>query len=384
MKIVMVDASRLAWLYSHFLCEALAAKGHEVHLVTTRFLYAHAPSARTYTEWDHFYHRTNRLYGGRAQAPLRQYVKGLEHVVDMARVGSLLRRVQPDVIHFQQAPVPWVDGWFLESLKRVAPVVSTVHNTTPFHGDAPWIQRRGFRFLISRFDHVVVHTNYSRRCLVGDLGILDERISEVRGGVYDFYQRIPGTAERTYVRPAEDVVLFFGNLSYYKGPDLMLEAFARLSAPRRECTRLLMAGNPRMPAKTLKQRAADLGIADRVDWDLRFIPDDEVDGIFSRATVVALPYRHIERSGVLTTALSYGKPIVANRIGGFAEMLEDGVQAFLVDPDDPSAMAGRLEDVLANPDRARQMGEAALDLARNWRSWDETAGEMLDIYSRVR
>jgi len=384
MKIVMVDASRLAWLYSHFLCEALAAKDHEVHLVTTRFLYADAQPAQSYIEWDHFYHRTNRLYGDRAQAPLRQYVKGLEHVIDMVRVGGLLRRVQPDVIHFQQAPVPWVDGWFLESLKRVAPVVSTVHNTTPFHGDAPWIQRRGFRFLIRRFDHVIVHTNYSRRCLVGELGVPDERISEVRGGVYDFYQRIPGTPERSHVKPSEDVVLFFGNLSYYKGPDLMLEAFARLPASRRDRTRLLMAGNPKMPAKTLKQLASDLGIADRVEWDLRFIPDDEVDAIFSRATVVALPYRHIERSGVLTTALSYGKPIVANRIGGFAEMLEDGVQGFLVDPKNPSEMAARLDDVLADTDRARQMGKAALELARNWCSWDETAGQMVDIYSRVR
>ena len=304
----------------------------------------------------------------------------------MFRLVRLLRKLRPDVIHFQQAPIPLVDRWYLDALKRVAPLVSTVHNTTPFHGEASKLQRWGFSSFLSRFDHLFVHTEYSRRQLQEALGIPNERVSVLPGGLYNHYE---GVNEQKPAQAAvhntgdDQIILFFGNISHYKGLDTLIRAFAQLPGERLARSRLLVAGNPRIPMEPIKALAHEAGVGERIIWDLRFIPEDEVHTVFEGASVVALPYRHIDRSGVLTTALSYGKPVVATRVGGFAETLQDGVHGFLVEPDDPSAMAARLEEVLSDPNRARAMSEAVLRLAKGWHSWDTVARDTIQVYQSL-
>ena len=104
----------------------------------------------------------------------------------------------------------------------------------------------------------------------------------------------------------------------------------------------------------------------------------------SSPKVLSLPYRHIDGSGVLSTALQYGIPIVASRIGGFAEMLEDGVHGHLVEPENPSALAEGLEAILSDPIKARDMGEAVRGLAQKWVSWDDVAEQTVLIYQRLQ
>ena len=382
----MLDPSCLSWAYAPRLCEALVRQECEVHLVTSRFLYGKSEEPISYDRWNHFYNRTIRLYAGRTVGFFRRYVKGTEHVVDMFRVLRLLRVLQPDMIHYQQAPIPFIDRWFLGAFKRIAPVVSTVHNSTAFHGDASWLQRWGFGSMLRRFDHLMVHTEYSRQLLIEGLGIPSYRVSVLPGGLYDHYE---SAAERepTCLAPeeteTEQIILYFGNISYYKGLDILIRAFGQLPKARLSQARLLVVGNPRMPMEPIRTLAKEVGIEDRVTWDLRFIPEEEVHSVFSRATVVALPYRQIDRSGVLTTALSYGKPIIATRVGGFAEMLQDGVHGYLVDPGDPSEMAARMEDLLSDASRARAMGDAVRQLAKGWRSWDNVAQDLVQIYQEL-
>jgi len=383
MKVVVLDPSCLTWPYTPRLCEALAGRGCEVHLVASQFLYSDREDAGSYRKWDHFYNRTIKLYRRRTRGFLRRYVKGAEHVVDMFRLLRFLKRLRPDVIHFQQAPIPFVDRWFLGGLGRIAPLVLTVHNTTPFHGEASRLQRWGFGSFVSRFDHLIVHTQYSRRQLIEGLGIPGDRLSVLPHPLLDHHEsKCAPESRRPGVPQAEDeqIVLFFGNVSHYKGLDILIRAFGRLPHERLRRTRLLVSGNPHIPMGPIMALAQEVGIEDRVEWDLRFIPDEQIHSVFARATVLALPYRHIDGSGVLAMALSHGKPMVATRIGGFAEILEDGVHGYLVEPEDPSAMAARLEDVLSDSNRARAMSDAVRRLAEGWRSWDAVAEETIRIY----
>ena len=66
----------------------------------------------------------------------------------------------------------------------------------------------------------------------------------------------------------------------------------------------------------------------------RFVPDSQVPALMRRADVVTLPYRNIEQSGVLYTALAFGRPLVLSAIGGFPEVAELGA-ARTVPPADP-------------------------------------------------
>ena len=105
--------------------------------------------------------------------------------------------------------------------------------------------------------------------------------------------------------------------------------------------RLEVVGSPRMPLGPLKERAAALGVAGRNRWDERFVSDAELAEAFGRATVVALPYRVIESSGVLATALAFGVPPVLTNVGGFPELCAAYDLGVPVPPDAPDALARR-------------------------------------------
>ena len=386
MRVVVLDPSCTTWTYTHYLCECLVAQGHEVFLVASQFLYLESVGTGSYHKVDHFYNRTMSLYGGRPRGFSRRYVKGAEHIVDMLRLPKLLESIEPDVIHYQQAPIPLVDRWFLARLARIAPLVSTVHNTEPFHGDASRLQLWGFASFLARFDHLIAHTQYSLQRLE-QLGMSPDRISVIRGGQFDHYTALaePGPSGT----PADDLdcehrVLFFGALSLYKGLDILIRAFALLPAATLGKTRLMICGNPQMPMASIMALAREVGVHHRIDWDMQFIPEEQIHGIFARATVLALPYRHIDDSGVLAMIPQYRIPIVASRIGGFAEMLEDGVHGHVVEPEDPAAFAAALDDILSDPQKIQDMGDAVGHLADEWISWEEVARRTTRVYEDLK
>lgn len=97
-------------------------------------------------------------------------------------------------------------------------------------------------------------------------------------------------------------------------------------------------------------------------------------GLFKRADIVALPYREIDQSGVLHTALAFGKPLVLSNIGGFTEGGEEHHAARLVPPADPGALADAIRELLADPAEQRRLGDAAIAVAAGPFSWDTIAG----------
>lgn len=383
MRVVGLDPSCLNRFYTHCLSEALVGQGCDVHVVMSEFLYLDRISAGSYSEWHHFYQRTTRLYGRRPRGFLRSYAKGVEHLFDMLTLRSFLETLEPDVIHFQQAPLPLVDRWFLKGLRSVAPVVSTVHNTTPFHGEHP-LRQTGFLPFLSEFDHLIVHTEYSREHLLKELGDAAPPITVIPGGMYDHYEHLADHETQDAVAPEERNILFFGNISHYKGLDILIRAFSELPPEQMRLSRLLVCGNPQIDIAPIKALATELGVQSHIDWDLRFIPEKEVHSIFERSTVIALPYRHIDRSGVFATVVKYGLPIVASRIGGFPEMIQDGVHGYLVEPENPAALAAGLAAVIADPKRSRKMGEAVKALADDWPLWESIAERTLRLYKGLR
>ena len=158
--------------------------------------------------------------------------------------------------------------------------------------------------------------------------------------------------------------MFFGCVEPYKGLDVLIRAFAALPADVRQQTQLLVAGTPNMDAAPLRQLARDLGVESQMVWRLNYIAEEEVPQLFREATLVVLPYRSIDQSGVLMTAVAFGKAIVASRIGGIPDVIEDGVHGLLVKPGDSQDLAQALQNLLTNPARRRSMEEATGHLAK--------------------
>jgi glycosyltransferase involved in cell wall biosynthesis len=114
----------------------------------------------------------------------------------------------------------------------------------------------------------------------------------------------------------------------------------------------------------------------------RFVTDPEIPAFMRRADLVVLPYRNIEQSGALYTALAFGRPLVLSAVGGFPEVAERGA-ARLVPPEDPPALAEALRELLADPSARAELGSAAAREASTTYSWDRVAGETLDLYREL-
>lgn len=379
MDVAMLDPSAFTPPYDHYLCSGLAERGATVRLLTTDSKFPDSADSRMYRLDEHYYHYTNRLFGGSSPETVRLGIKGLEHVYNTLQVLRKLRQLDPDVIHVQWLPLPVVDRLSLPVLRRLAPTVFTVHDSNPFHGaTSSRLQLLGTGDVLSAFDHLIVHTEFTKRELVAD-GVDDRQISIVQHGVLP-YPPATTTAEKE----ADNRILFFGTIKPYKGVEELLRAVAALPADLLNETELYIAGRPEMPIDSLTETAQEMGIDEHVTWDLRYIPDDEIAALFESADVVAFPYREIDQSGALMTALQFGTPIVATRVGGFPEVLDDGIHGRLVDKGDTAALSDALVETLRDPERAAAMGEAVASLAETTYSWNRIAEQTMTIYEQLQ
>jgi glycosyltransferase involved in cell wall biosynthesis len=116
----------------------------------------------------------------------------------------------------------------------------------------------------------------------------------------------------------------------------------------------------------------------------RFVGDDELATVFKRADLVVLPYREIEQSGVLFTALGHGRPLLLSATGGFPEIAAAGA-AELVPPGDADALAAALQVLLADEPRraALAAGARAAAAPDGPYGWDAIARRTLALYAAL-
>ena len=362
MKVQLLDPSAFTPPYDHALAAALARGGTDVELVTSRFLYGPVPREAGYEVTEAFYRRTARRG---LEARGRRVLKLAEHVPDMLRARSLTRRA--DVAHWQWITVPGLDAALLPPARRRA---YTVHYPLP--DSRAGVARE--RALLRRMDAVIIHTESGARTLRERIGLDPELVHVVPHGAFDYLTRLP---EEKPLPPelAEvegPVVLFFGLLRPYKGIDVLLEAFRELDGAE-----LWIVGMPRMPLEPLRELAARCRAT--VRFVPRFVTDPEIPAFFRRADVVVLPHREIEQSGVLYTALAFGKPMVASAVGGFTDVGDAGGAA-LVPAGDPGALAAELRRLLGDEEARGALAASAAELARRDYSWDSIAERTLAIY----
>ena len=362
MKVHVVDPAAYTPPYDHALCAALAAAGADVTLVTSRFAYAGVPAATGYAIDEAFYRRVPA-----SPAPVRRAARLARHVPDMLRYRRSAARA--DVVHFQWLAVQHLDAHLLP---RSRPLVLTAHDVLP-REPRPG-QRDAQRRLYERVDAVVVHSEHGRARLAGELGIDPARVTVIPHGAFTHLLDVPDAAPLPPELAAVTgpVVLLFGLMRPYKGIDVALEAWRGI-----DDAELWVVGMPRMDVAPLRA-AAPPGVR----FVERFVDDRELPAFFERADLVVLPYREIDQSGVLFTALAFGRPLVLSAVGGFPEVAREGA-AELVAPGDAAALHGTLRRLLDDPVARAELGARAASAARERYGWAPIARAHLDLYERL-
>ncbi len=367
MRVQIVDPPAFTPPYDRALAAALARAGADVELVTSRFAYGSVAPADGYRVRELFYRHAIGSAGSRT----RRAAKLLEHVPDMLRYRRGVA-AGADVVHFQWLGVPWVDARLLPR----RPLVITAHDLLPREPRPGQVAAQ--RRLYAAADALIVHSQYGRRQLIGGLPIDPDKVHVIHHGAFEHLTRLPGEQPLSdpLTRVEVPVVLFFGLLRPYKGIDTLLEAWRGI-----DDAELWIVGRAMMPLEPLRA-AARPRARPGVRLVPRFISDAELPAFFRRADVVVLPYARTERfdlSGVLATALAFGKAVVLSDIGGLREVADLGA-ARLVPPEDPRALREALATLIADPIERERLSKAAAAAAAGPYSWDQAARATLDLY----
>jgi len=366
MRVQLVDPSAFTPPYDRALAAALAGRGAEVELLTSRFLYGPVPEPRGYRVEERFYRRSAARG---LDAPFRRAFKAAEHLADMLRFR---RDADADLVHYQWLTAPGLDAALLPPLR---PRVMTAHYVLPPRPSR--LQLASARRAFGRMDAVIAHSEHGAERLRAEVGVDAERVRVIHHGAFDYLTRLPEEKQLPdELRGAEGpVILFFGLLRPYKGVDVLLEAFRRIGGAE-----LWVVGKPRMDVEPLRRLAAEG--PGRVRFLTRFVEDAEIPPILRRADLVVLPYRDAEHSGVLYAALAFGRPLVLSAVGGFPEVAAQGA-ARLVPPEDARALAAVLDELARDPPARAELADAATRAAAGSYSWDAAAAATLALYREL-
>ncbi len=357
MRVQLIDPPAYTPPYDHALAAALAHAGADVELLTSRWPYGDAPEQGGYAVREAFYRRATS--GDRGTAA-RRALRLAGHVPGM--LAARRAAAGFDVVHYQWLTLEPLDRLLLA---RGLPRVFTAHNVLRRGRRS----RRALRGVLDRMDAVVAHTEAGADELRAETGV---PVHVIPHGAFEHLAR----QEREEPLPAElaavegPVVLCFGILRPYKGVDVLVDAFREIDGAE-----LWVVGRPWMDTAPL--RAAATGAVRFVD---RFVPDAQLPALFRRADVVCLPYRRIDQSGVLYTALAFGKAMVLSDVGGFGEVGRVDGAAELVPPGDPDALRAALAGLLADPARRAELEANAAAAAAGRYSWEAIGQRTLELY----
>jgi len=212
-------------------------------------------------------------------------------------------------------------------------------------------------------------------------GLPHNRIEVIPAGI-EIPRELPPPELRRRVRAAwgftDDhfVAGHVGAFTAEKGQDVALGA-AVLLAERLPRLRLMLAGEG--PLRTAATTAAKVRLAAGAARLLGFVED--LEEFYAGLDLFLMPSRSEAWGLVALHAMARRLPVVASRVGGLPEIVEDGVTGWLVPPDSPEALAEAIAAAAADPERLRRLGANARDRAQR-RSLEFTAERTEGFYRR--
>jgi glycosyltransferase involved in cell wall biosynthesis len=294
---------------------------------------------------------------GREISPLRDLVATL-------RLARLIRRERPDILHTHTAKAGTVGRVAALLAGRHAPpiVVHTFHGHV-LRGYFGPLRTRLFllleRWLAAHTTALIAVSPQVRDDLVA-LGVAPaERFVVIRLGI-ELDERVAGeqngrAESRRYlgIEPERFAVGWIGRMTAVKRTDDILVAFKRLREEGVDAVLCLVGDGPDRPH--LEHRAHELGVI----RDTLFLGyQEEVAPFYAAFDALVLPSSNEGTPVSAIEALAAGRPVVATRVGGVPDVVQEGEDGFLVEPGATGDLADRLAELARDPELRERMGRA--------------------------
>jgi len=353
------------------LAEALKKRGHKVYIITTRKI---ANSAQNIISLPHAQYIPEKLI--KLGNPL------LDHLLANS-LKKLLCSSPPDIIHVH-------DDFILPATTHVArdyeiPIIATMRNNAFLHPqvaeELPFgvscLLHKRTRTIIEHYkkvDAVISVSDYIRKELI-KAGVPSDKITTI-------YNLFPLWKPLRISKDSSNIVLFTpGRICKYKGFGVLIEAIS-LVVEKHKNIRIVIAGKGPYHGKLIKL-IKRLNLADYVKL-VGVVPYEEIKKLYFYSDIVVFPSLHPEPLGrVPIEAMVAGKPVIASRVGGVPEVVDDGVTGILVPPNDPRALAETIILLVENEDLRREMGRRGRELVFKKFNPDIIVEKHLQLYRSV-
>ncbi len=303
---------------------------------------------------------------------------------------------KPRVIHFQ-----WLDRFYIPD-RIILPLIArlfghktvlTVHNVNAGKRDNKdsFYNRFTLKVLYHTCHHLVVHTPASRIELMTDFKIDSRKISVIKHGMNNKVTVLGLTksqARQLLEIPMDrKVILFFGNIDYYKGLDVLLESIHFLEEELKKDLTLIIAGNIKSTeySNVVLEMIENSPIKKEIISHIRYIRDEEIEPFFQAADTIAMPYRDIYQSGVLFMAYNFGLPPIATRVGNFENDIQEAKTGILAQGEGVIAFSHAITQFF-NSEMFKNI-ELTRQYIKTWSakqySWDSIGAQTYDLYKQL-
>ena len=314
-------------------------------------------------------------------------------------VLSEMSTFQPDILHLQSSSfLHPLDVNRAVAAQSGVPLVTTVHDTP--QSWRLFYTIPSLRDIYRRSARLVVHSSTVSESLSRFHGVSASKIVRMHLGVASdkYSPNASGDeARQRYGLADKRFVLFFGFLRPGKGVEILLQAWKSIEGAFSDLLLVVAGGTPSRtkrylgnlrnevdyPAK-LALTAKSLGIDRRVKFT-GYVPDHLVPGLLASAELIVLPYEGaFAQSGPLHKALASGRPLIASRVPGSEEILEDGTTALLTRAGDRESLADAIERILTDSRLADKLARNARTLAEERLDWTTVARTTFALYNDLR
>ena len=275
----------------------------------------------------------------------------------------IMSKHRPEKLHLHFVSFLNSYSW-LARVRSIRQVFFTDHHSRPagyVQARAPFWKRNAARLINQPLTKVICVSRYGYECMTSFDLLPRDRFEMIHNGVdlarvktdplvaIDFRRRYSISADRAIVTQVSWMIPQKGIADFL--------AAARLVLARNRNVQFVLVGDGANRDAYIKD-AATMEIADHVTWT-GMVEDPFGEGVFAAADVVCQFSRWEEVFGwMIAEAMAHGKPVVATRVGGIPELIEEGVSGHLVSRGDTTAMSERILELLNDVDLRRRMGAA--------------------------
>ena len=247
----------------------------------------------------------------------------------------------------------WVDFWVPHFLTIIiilklysnTKILFICHNVVEH--ESGLLKKLLSKMVLTKGNFFIVHSKEEKERLINLIG--DRNIRENFHPTYKEFNREEITKQKAKENIGihdERVVLFFGFIREYKGLTYLLEAMPNVLKAVK--VKLLIAGEFWENKQNYIDLISKLGINANVQIIDEYIPNEEIPSYFYASDIVILPYTSVTGSGMVQLAYGFNKPVVVSNIGALSQIVIDKKTGFLVEPEDPKAIADSIVDYYHN------------------------------------